>query len=124
MPFLLVLVLGIIDFSLVFYDKLMITNASRGCKSRLYLWMLRHHILVSDDVIENAVDNYLAERLITFSGTPTWATTIDPSPEDAISPGGQVGVYVTYTHSFLAIPRFLGLGDTVTIGAKTVMRVE
>ena len=126
LPFVLILVLGIIEFGVLFYDKAMITNASReGARAGIVYQDTNHDDVYdphSESQIKTAVDAYLDGKLIDFSGTPNWETDV-PSNE-ATSPGGRVRVVVTYHHTFLALGRFVGWGDAIDIDAETTMRVE
>ena len=126
LPWILILLLGIIEFGILFYNKAMITNASReGARAGIVYrdsngdGNYDAHP-VSD--IGNAVNNYLQENLINFGGMPAWNTQVPLNEE--VSPGGRVTVAVTYQHTFLVFARFLGLSPTINIGAETTMRVE
>jgi Flp pilus assembly protein TadG len=127
LPLLCIIVLGIIEFGVLFYDKAVITNASReGARAGIVYrdpdgdGFYNAHPTTD---ITNAVDNYLNGRLITFGATgPSWTTQV--LANEAISPGGRVDVQVTYTHRYLVLPNFLGFGNTINISAETIMRVE
>jgi Flp pilus assembly protein TadG len=127
LPLLCIIVLGIIEFGVLFYDKAVITNASReGARAGIVYQDIdgdRVYDPHSYNDIKNAVDNYLQGKLITFSVTPpSWTTNL--LANEAISPGGRVDVKVTYTHRYLVLPNFLGFGNTINISAETIMRVE
>jgi Flp pilus assembly protein TadG len=127
MPLLLLLVFGIVDFSIGLYDKAVVTNASReGARAGI---VYRYPALDTVQLAAEArtvAQNYCSTYLITFSGGP-----IVP-PNVAVS-GGTVGgfaasgqpltVTVTYNYTYLIIPRFIG-GGSPTLTATTVMRME
>jgi Flp pilus assembly protein TadG len=127
LPLLCIIVLGIIEFGVLFYDKAVITNASReGARAGIVYQDIdgdRVYDPHSYNDIKNAVDNYLQGKLITFGvSPPSWTTNL--LANEAISPGGRVDVQVVYTHRYLVLPNFLGLGNTINISAETIMRVE
>ena len=130
LPILVILVLGIIEFGIVFYNKAMVTNASReGARTGIVLQKdsSGNCIPVPDSAIEKAVTDYLQAKLINFGdGSTSISTTISRNGNcpDQNPGGGDVTVTVSYNHSFLVIPKFLGLGDTITLAGETVMRRE
>ena len=121
LPLLVVFLFGIIEFSIMFYDKAVITNASReGARKGIVFRDPR----VSVSEIQSVVDNYSSGRMITFgSGAPP-VTTV-PSGE-CENHNDQLTVNVTYQYDFLLIPNFLGgaVPNSITIGAATEMRCE
>lgn len=134
LPFILILLLGLIEFGVAFYNRAMLTNASReGARAGMTYttdsssnyWSLAS----MRTAVNNAVNNYLQGRLINFGGNPTWITVANRSGGSPYDPsfnvsGGTVDVTVTYTHTFLAIPNFIGSGNTINIGSQTIMRLE
>ena len=137
LPLILIFILGIIEFGIIFYNKAMVTNASReGARAGMTYqadsgtyWTVPE----MEAAVRAAVTRYLQAKLITFGGTPIWVT--DPiirtghSPGDPDWPtfnviGGTVDVTVTYTHTFLAFPRIAGLGNNIDLDARTIMRLE
>jgi Flp pilus assembly protein TadG len=133
---LFLLLFGIIDFGILLYDKAVVTNASReGARAGIVQrWdnttSTSTYNPLSETEIQAVVNNYLANRLITFGGvaTPTTVVTdqnlVSELPENGsgIGSGDQRTVTVTYLYSFLA-PGFIG-GPTLTLSATTVMRME
>ena len=138
LPFLVVLVFGIIEVGLLLYNQQVITNASReGARA----------VIVGDctgtgfqrrpddsttppEGIKQIVEDYCANRLITFAATkPQPATVVSPPWSDRqcggslIDRGTNITVGVTYDYSFL-LPGILGLGTTKTLAARTVMKME
>ncbi len=133
LPLLVVIVFGIIEFSVLLYDKAMVTNASReGARAGIVFnvdgsgdWLA-----VSDTTIRNTVTGYLSSYLISL-GDPT-ATVSIPDPvrttnpdTGTYSPGGTLTVTVTYTYTFMVIPNFIAsIINPITLTAQTVMRFE
>ena len=104
LPLLAMLVFGIVEFSVLFYNKAMITNASReGARAGIVLADPR----LTDAQIESVVDTYCGNNLITFgSGGDTPTVTISRSGNEA---GDNLTVNVTYDYNFLLLPNFISL---------------
>ena len=131
LPLLILFVFGIVEFGIAFYDKAMLTNASReGARAGIVFnvdgngdWLF-----VGDAKISDTVNNYLSSYLITFS-SPTNAnvsTTLTLNPDTGrYSPGGQLRVDVTYAYTYLVLPNFVAsLMNPLNFTATTVMRFE
>ena len=135
LPMVLIILLGIIEVGILFYDQAMITNASRE-GARVGITFRANgstYNPYSEAEIRTAVLSYLNTKLITFGGsgnvTVTAPLPTGQSPEYAYYPYtlGAIGtrtVTVTYQHTFLVLPRFLGLGNTINLAAQTIMRLE
>ena len=121
LPLLVTLVFGIIEFSILFYNKAMITNASReGARAGIvYAYPNR----MSDAEIESVVDTYCGNNLITFgSGTHTPSVTVTRSGNET---GDDLTVTVGYHYDFLVLPNFIStLMGGLNLSAVTVMRME
>jgi Flp pilus assembly protein TadG len=137
LPFILILLLGLIEFGVLFYNQAMLTNASReGARAGMTYtsdgsgnyW----DVASMRAAVSAAVNRYLQGRLINFGGTPSWTTSSsrtggspgDPDHPEYNTTGGTVSVAVTYTHTFLVYGNFIGSGNTVNIGSQTIMRLE
>ncbi len=143
LPLLLLLLFGIIEFSLLLYNKAMITNASReGARTGVVFDYDDNDTPddTSDDTyhpdnaaITGRVDQYLQGRLITF-GTPSPTIPIinrtapdgtvlgDTWPVYSRLSGGSLVVTVTHQYDFL-VP-FLDVFGPIINQAVTVMRFE
>jgi len=121
LPLLVIFVFGIIEFGIIFYDKAMVTNASREAARKGILF---RDPRVSASEIQSVVDNYCGDKMITFGSSPSLTTTV-PSGE-CVNHNDQLIVNVTFQYDFLLIPNFLGgaLPNSITIGAVTEMRCE
>ncbi|MGD8765802.1 MAG: pilus assembly protein [Desulfobacteraceae bacterium] len=117
LPLLVVFLFGIIEFSIMFYDKAVITNASREGARRGILYTPAPRVDIS--TIENTVINYCQNHLITF-GTeadpivdieidvllaPDYATENPGSP--CTQTDDELIVTVTYHYDFLIVPDIL-----------------
>ncbi|MHC4454109.1 MAG: TadE/TadG family type IV pilus assembly protein [Planctomycetota bacterium] len=118
-PLLFTIIFGIIEFGLLFYDKQVITNASREGARLGILW---GPVRPTDTEILARVASYTSNNLITFGNTATPNTTISRSgnnPRDALT------VAVSYNYDFLLLPNFITtLSNVTTLNGVTVMRLE
>ncbi|MDH3999245.1 MAG: pilus assembly protein, partial [Desulfuromonadales bacterium] len=60
LPLLLMVLFGIIEFSILFYDKAVITNASREAARE---WVVYRDVRWDSDQIAAVVDNYTQDRM-------------------------------------------------------------
>jgi Flp pilus assembly protein TadG len=121
LPLLVVFLFGIIEFGIIFYDKAMITNASReGARKGIVFRDPR--VTVSE--IQGVVDNYSSGKMITFGSSAAPVTTVTSGA--CVNHNDQLTVNVTYQYDFLLIPNFLGgvLPNSITLEAATEMRCE
>jgi Flp pilus assembly protein TadG len=120
LPLLIVLVFGIIEFSILLYDKAMITNASReGARAGIvYAYPDR----ISDGEITAVISTYCSTHLITFgSGTLQTPQIV----RTGTSAGDSLTVTVKYKYDFLVLPNFIAsLIGGKEIQAETIMRME
>jgi Flp pilus assembly protein TadG len=122
LPLLALLIFGIVELSFALYDKAVLTNASReGARVGIVFRLPA----VSDAEITSVVNNYLRNHLITFgSNNPGPGAVVNVS-RNGVSPGGELSVKVSYTYTFLALPRLApGFGPGINMAAETVMRME
>jgi Flp pilus assembly protein TadG len=118
-PFLLMVLFGIIDVSLILCDKAVITNASReaaraGVMLRTTPW--------SSPQIQAVALNYTQNNLVT-GGTPTAASAL--ASYTSQTSGSPLTVTVTYTYQGLVLGSiFSAIAGPVTIKAVTVMNYE
>lgn len=140
LPFMVIIVLGIIEFGVLFYNQAMVTNASReGARVGMTFQTDSFGDYWSETTMEatvqQTVNDYLQGRILAFGPLGAINTNADRSgivdPADGIAyndyaPGsiGTVTVTVTYQHAYLTIPDFFGWGNTINIGARTIMRLE
>lgn len=139
LPFLMIVVLGVIEFGVLFYDQAVVTNASReGARVGIVFQKDTEGNYWSEDAMEaevqQAVQDYLQGRLISFGSSPAISTTATRSGNVSsegidyydTAPGniGKLEVAVDYQHEYLAIPSFLGWGDSINLDAQTIMRLE
>ncbi len=119
LPILIVLAFGIIEFSLILYDKAVITNASReGARAGIVSQSPR----MPDAEVTTIVDNYCKNYLVTF-GTPNNPVTAITRTGNSF--GDELTVAVTYSYGFLVLPGFItGMTGPLNLTATTVMRME
>ena len=137
LPLLCIMILGIIEFGVLFYDKAVVTNASReGARAAIAFQTDTDGNYWSEaDMqaeVEQTVNDYLQGRLISFGPSvsiTTTATRTNTSPEYdyeayLTETEGKVDVVVSDTHNYLVLPNFAGWGNTIDISAETVMGLE
>jgi hypothetical protein len=122
---LLILVFGIIDFSLALYDKAIITNAAReGARAGIVFAPVRPagspmQGRLTEPEIQAVVGTYLQNHLVNF-GPPNYSVGV--TGERGVS-GDPLTVTVNYTYNHVAISSFVGLGG-MPLSATSVMRSE
>jgi Flp pilus assembly protein TadG len=120
LPVLLLLIFGMIEFSVMLYDKAMLTNASREGARLGILYDYPDRITTGE--MNTTVDNYLQNHLISLGGASTWSTSVSGTCTTA---GDPITVTVTYDYNFLVLPNLMtSMAPTLTLGATTTMRCE
>ena len=114
LPILIVLVFGSIEFGLMFYNKQVVTNASReGVRSGIVTET------ETADIIQ-IVENYCDDNLINLNGpNELQAGSITVSGPDG---DNDLTVRVDYDYNFL-FAGILGF-DQITLSGQTIMRME
>jgi len=122
LPLLVVLVMGIIEFGLLCYNKQVIANASReGARAGIVNGGPDYS---GNQAVKDIVKTYCNPRMIDFSGNTVEDDDITLTPSTrSTNFGDDFSVQVEYNYSFL-IPSLFGLGSTKTISAETVMSME
>jgi hypothetical protein len=147
LPVLIILLFGIIEFSLILYDKAMITNACRegartGIVYRVYdkdnapsTSDIGKKIPITDAIIQNiirdAVWGYVgqanatspATRLISFHGPKSMnlaITTLNIGTDPVLR------LHVDYTYDFLLLPNFVAdvIPLSLNLVSESTMRIE
>ncbi|WP_432821182.1 TadE/TadG family type IV pilus assembly protein [Trichloromonas sp.] len=130
-PLLLAIVAGITDFGIAFYNKAMVTSASREGARVASLWQPAS-LKPSEAELKGVVKDVLDTTLFKI-GSGTIATTFDPPDPSTVPSGAYIKVTVSYAHDYLILPPIIGLlnmvtGDafpvTVNLASSTTMRVE
>ena len=117
LPFLLSILVGTVEFGLLFYNKQVLTNASReGARAGI-------SSLYTETQIKDIVVNYSNGRLITFGVVPNVILNDVTVVGASGSYPDKLNVSLTYKYTFL-VPKLLGFGTDLTLNAKTVMNME
>ena len=120
LPLLLVLVFGMIEFSVMFYDKAVITNASREGARAGIVYDFPNRISAGE--ITSTVSTYCSGRLITFGSTSQETTAVSGT---CVNAGDTITVTVTYPYDYLVLPNLIQtLTGPLNLSAATVMRCE
>ena len=122
LPVLLLIVFGIIEFSLALYNKAVITNASReGAR----MGIVYAEPAITTGEITTTVENYCQDFLVSFGAAAAPATTVAGGPCGEGTSGNSLTVTVDYQYTFLVLPNFSNfLGPNLNLSAETVMRCE
>jgi len=120
LPIMTVLLVGVIETSVLLYDKALITNASR--EGARYGVMLKNPYS-TPTAVQNYTSTYLSGKLLTFGAAVSATVTATPSATPQQS-GDLLTVTVTYPYTYLVLHNFIGGGKTITITATTVMAYE
>ena len=125
LPLLLFLFIGITEFGIAYYNKQVVTNASReGARAGIVAG-------TSESEIQQVAYNYAKDRLITF-GTNTFSI-VDEEDESIIiddckSDGEYCTVTVTFNYTYLILQGFsffgANFGPNLNISSSTVMKME
>lgn len=119
-PFLMTVLFGIVDTSLLLCDKAVITNASREA-ARAGVVVRVPQLAASE--VANVALAYAQDNLVT-GGTAT-TPTVNVDQSSGTSPGSPLKVTVTYTYDGLVLGSALSsLTGPVTVKATTIMNYE
>ena len=129
-PLLALLVGGLVDFGILYYDKQILTNASReGARAGIVYEIDPdgNKIIINESDIQAIVQTYcLSKGLWSFGGSSLPVTTA-PGVNSLAYPY-DLTVKVTFTYTFLlsSLLNIFGgdFGPTLDIPAVTVMRME
>ena len=121
LPFLLMVMFGIIDMSLLLCDKAVITNAA-GTAARQGVVLRATPYTVAQ--IQNVALTYMQNSLVT-GGTATTPTITPSGSCSTIGSGNALKVTISYTYNGLVVgSAFSALTGPVTLTATAVMNCE
>ncbi len=124
LPLLLILVFGIVEFGVMFYDRQVITNASReGARAGIVQALTRP----TPGEIATVVQTYCTGRLFNLGGTPnlTISVTTNGNPDGCVNFADDLRVSVTFPYDFLIFSRLMSaFGSTINLTAETIMKCE
>ena len=123
LPLLVLMVIGICEFGLLWYNSQVIINASReGARAAI-----TRSADASSGGITVIVNNYCINRLITFGGSSLPITSFpngDDNMNNTTKPfGADFSVQVTYDYHFL-VPSIFHIGFKKPIVGRTLMKME
>jgi Flp pilus assembly protein TadG len=105
----LILLLGIVDFGLYFYNDLQLTHVARDAA---------RYLSVNDTAAADTTINDGSSRLVSASIT---SRAVSP----AAQPGGPSTITLEASYTFLTpLPQLVGIGRTMGIDASAVMMRE
>jgi Flp pilus assembly pilin Flp len=121
LPILVIILLGIFDFALLFYNKQVLTNASRELARFAIVEANRDND--ADPSIADQMEyikNFCSDRLINLGGANEMVIEPEFDPSDFSSDYITAILRYDYEHLFFS---FFGFGPT-TLTGQTVMRSE
>lgn len=128
LPVLVVLIFGMIEFSLLFYNKAMLTNACReGAREGIVFRADTegNRDPVTDTEIQNVVLSYCQDFMVNFGPDNLTADDITVTRPDGYGPGRPLQVAANYRYDFLVLPGIITtLAGGLDIPARTIMRIE
>lgn len=120
LPLLLLLLFGIVEFSIALYDKAVITNASREAARAGVIYKVPQMTVAQ---ITSVAQNYASNYLITFGSPATMTVAVDQS--SGTTTGLPLKVTLSYTYSGLALGKIINpLVGAIQISAVTTMDYE
>lgn len=118
LPFLIILLMGTMELSIVVHNKSVLANASRE-GARYGIAEIGGFKSNSD--IQQRVDTFVKDRLISFSSADE-TTTVS---RGGVSTPGQLRVKVNYPYHSLVLPRLVtDLTGPISLSAETKMQME
>jgi Flp pilus assembly protein TadG len=123
LPLLLLILMGIVELGLLFYNQQVLTNASReGARTGIARFDENSDDEFNESDIDAIVVSYCQDRLITFGTVPPPTIVLSP-PLVGMNPGDPLTVTVSYDYTFF-VPKILKLGTGMELTAETVMSME
>lgn len=121
LPVLLLIIEGIMEYSIIYYDKAIITNASR--EAARYGIVLRSPSYATSSSIITYAKNYCEDKLITFGADVDPTVTVTNSVNPPVF-GATLKVTVTYPYTGLILYQVMNTPKVITLTASTTMTYE
>ncbi|KVT54482.1 pilus assembly protein TadE [Burkholderia ubonensis] len=120
LPLLLLLLFGIVEFSIALYDKAVLTNASREAARAGVVYKVPQPTVAQ---IQAVATNYVQNHLITF-GTGS-SVSVNVSQPSGTTSGSPLTVTVSYTYAGLTLGKsFNPIPKALQLSATTSMNYE
>jgi Flp pilus assembly protein TadG len=122
LPLLCLVLFAIIEYGIIFYDKNIITNASR--EGARYGIVSQNSAYPTSANITSYITSHFTTHLVTFASsnpTPTITVSSTASPPTT---GAQLTVTVTYSYTCLVLNKLAGFTSPMNITSTTVMIYE
>lgn len=114
LPLLMVILMGIIEFGIILYDKSVITNASREAARSMIVYDSPDSATIANKIVAD-----YANLLITFGGDTLTVEDITFEPQ-SVGTVSYMKASVGFTYKFLYSP----IGGSLDLTASTTMREE
>ncbi|MDP1834742.1 MAG: TadE/TadG family type IV pilus assembly protein [Chlamydiales bacterium] len=122
LPVLLLIIEGIMEYSIIYYDKAIITNASREA-ARYGVVLRSSPTYATSASIITFAKNYCDDKLITFGADVDPTVTVVNSPTTPAF-GGTLKVTVNYQYTGLILYQVMSTAKVITLTASTTMTYE
>ncbi len=122
MPLFILILDGCIEFGIIFYNKAVITNASR--EGARYGIVLRDPSYATSAQIIAYTKTYCDDNLITFNPKPPSVSVTIKSSSSSPKFGDTLSVTVSYVYANLFLYQYLGPSKDMTLSATSVMAYE
>jgi Flp pilus assembly protein TadG len=116
LPVIVLILLSLIEFSIILYDKAVIDDASR--KGARYGTMLNSLNYPTTATVVTYTTNYTSGKLINFSNTPVTVTATQSSATPQF--GDTLTVTVQYTYSGFILHKLISVSQSHTLTATTI----
>jgi Flp pilus assembly protein TadG len=120
LPFLILILFGVIEFGILIYNQQVITNASR--EGARYGIVLERK---TQNQIASVVEEYTTDRLVSFGTNKNINIEFPNWISDSPNTGDDLRVRVEYEFVFLVLPNYVfSLSGPINLTAETVMKYE
>ena len=127
LPLLAIIIVGIMEFGMIMYNKAVVTNACReGARYAIAYRVDSNNTYapLTDAEISTIVNNYAANRLIN-AGSQTISVSVSPAARTEADRTNPLTVTAAFNYNYLFLSPFAPvLGNTINLGARSIMRME
>lgn len=120
-PIITIILVGIFEFSILYYDQDVITSASRE-GVRYGIVKVNGSYPTSAQIIAYA-KTFCTSNLLTFNATNP-SVTVTVTLPGTVTPGAALKVTVAYTYTDYVLHNFISHGQSYALTASTTMNYE
>ncbi len=119
-PLLLILICGIIEFGVMYYDLAIITNAA---KEGARYGIVNSTPFATSAQVNTFIQNYCGKFLITFGSSSTVTVAVSTSATPPVQ-GSTITVKVSYTYGGLILYNWIATNKNDLLTATSMMTYE